>query len=138
RRDRRQLTGEDSAAYTEDRRRWTINSKGHVWAEFDFPRAGEYQIRVSASATQAGDEPARMEVSLGSKKLKVFDINSVRGGSDYALKTQATAGKQKLIAAFINDFYDPDAKDRDKRDRNLYVYGIEIDGPLDFREGDYP
>ena len=138
RRDRRQLQGEDSAAYSDDRRRWTINSSGNVWAEFDFPRAGQYTLRVNASASQAGDEPARMELRLDGEKLKVFDINSSRGGSNYEYKTTASAGKHKVAAAFINDFYDKDAKDKDRRDRNLYVSSIEIDGPLDFRPEDYP
>ncbi|MDX1946574.1 MAG: DUF1592 domain-containing protein [Pirellulaceae bacterium] len=138
RRDRRQLSGEGAASYSEDRRRWTMASEGSVSAKFDFPRAGQYQLRVSASSDPAGDEPAQMELRLGGKKLKVFDVNATRSPSTYELKVELPDGEQQLVAAFINDYYDPNAKDKSRRDRNLHVYSFEIDGPLDFRPEDYP
>ena len=139
RRDRRQLSGDGSASYNEERRRWEIASEdGSVFAEFEFPRAGEYRVRAYATEQQAGDERAQMELRLGDRKLKVFDINAGREMRAYEIKTSANAGAQRLSAHFLNDFYDPDNPDERRRDRNLRVYGFEIDGPLDVGPEDYP
>ena len=139
RRDRRQLSGRGSSDYDDERRRWTIAANdGVVSAEFDFPRAGQYQVRVYASATQAGDEPAQMELRIADKKIKVFDINTTRGSSIYEIKTPSPAGTHKVSAHFLNDFEDPSAENERERDRNLRIYGFEIDGPLDVKPEDYP
>jgi hypothetical protein len=139
RRDRRQLSGDGSAEYNEERRRWQLNSEeGSIFAEFDFPQAGEYRIRAYASEQQAGDDRAQMELRLGDQKLKVFDMNAGREMRAYEINTKVAAGKQRLSAHFLNDFYDPNNPDERRRDRNLRVYGFEIDGPLDVGPEDYP
>ncbi|MCU0877342.1 MAG: DUF1592 domain-containing protein [Pirellulaceae bacterium] len=139
RQDRRQLKGEGSAAFDNDRRRWTIaSSDGVVSAEFEFPREGEYLIRVYAAATRAGDEPAQLDVRLDGKSLKVFDVNSTRGAEKYEIATRAPGGKHSVSAHFLNDFYDPDEPNEDRRDRNLRIDAFELDGPLDIRAEDYP
>jgi hypothetical protein len=140
RRDRRRLRGEGSAEYNDERDRWEIASEdGIVSAEFNLPRAGEYKIRAYASATQAGDEAAQMELRIGDKKLKTFDINTGRGSRTYELQTKLEpGGEQRLSAHFLNDFYDPENPDERRRDRNLRIYAFEIDGPLDLRSEDFP
>ena len=40
-------------------------------------------------------------------------------------------GRRVVGAAFPNDFYDPKHKDPKRRDRNLFVDWIEVEGPLD-------
>lgn len=139
RRDRQQLSGDGSASYDDERRRWTIASEdGSVWAEFDIPRDGEYRIRAYAREQQAGDERAKMELRLGGEKLKVFEMTGGRENQTYEIKTRAKAGKQRLSAHFLNDFYDPDNPVERRRDRNLRIYGYEVDGPLDVGPDDYP
>jgi hypothetical protein len=138
RQDRRQLKGEGEVSYDNDRRRWTIASDGSVRAEFNLPRDGEYVLRVEARATLAGDEPAQMELRLGETKVKVFDVNAVRMRGTYEIKSRVSAGTHQVSAHFLNDFYDPDAEDRDRRDRNLIIEAFEVDGPIDIRLEDYP
>jgi hypothetical protein len=138
RQDRRQLKGDGSADYDQERRRWSISSEGSVGGEFTLPRGGQYLIRVEARATQAGDEPAKMELRLGPKKIRVFEVVEVDKRGTYEVKTRIPVGQQQITAHFINDFYDPNNKDPKRRDRNLTVEAIEIDGPLDLRPDDYP
>jgi hypothetical protein len=138
RQDRRQLTSEGQASYDNDRRRWVIASTGSVGTKFEFAREGEYVLRVEARATRAGDEPARLELKVGSRRIKVFDVDAVDSRGTYEVKTRVAPGKHLVSAHFINDFYDPDAKDPERRDRNLIIEGFEVDGPVDLREEDYP
>ncbi|HEX5105366.1 MAG TPA: DUF1592 domain-containing protein [Pirellulaceae bacterium] len=139
RHDRRELSGSGSADYDDERRRWTISSEdGAVSAEFDFPREGRYRIRATASQQAAGDEAAKMELRLGSQKLKEFVIDTFREPKTCEITTTAKAGKQRLSAHFLNDFYDPDNPNERRRDRNLRVYAFEVDGPLDVGPEDYP
>lgn len=139
RRDRKQLNGEGSASYDDERRRWEIASDdGIVSAEFDLPRDGQYVIRAYASATEAGDEAAQMELRCADKPIKTFDIHSRREMRTYEIKSELKGGQQRLSAHFLNDFYDPDNPNERRRDRNLRVYAFEIDGPVDLRADDYP
>jgi hypothetical protein len=138
RKDRRQLASDGQADYNRDNRRWTIASSGSVHAEFDFPRAGKYLIRVEARQTPAGDDPAKLELRLGDKKIDVFDVTAIDKRGTYEVETSAKPGTQRIAAHFINDFYDPENKDRNRRDRNLIIEAFEVDGPLDLRQEDYP
>lgn len=114
-----------------DGRRGTkvLVSRGTVSTDFEFPNAGNYMVRISASADQAGDESAKMAVRIGEQAESVVDIGEHRRPKAYELKVQVPAGKQTIAASFINDFYNPDAEDG-RKDRNLYVRSIEIEGPF--------
>jgi mono/diheme cytochrome c family protein len=135
------LRGDGSARYdfSQNSRRWTIYADGSVWAEFDFPRAGLYSLRVSAAGQQAGDQPPQMELRLDGQKLKVFDVNATQMRTRYEIKWQVPqGGMHRLSAHFLNDLEDPTAEDPKRRDRNLQIDAFEVDGPLDFRLEDYP
>jgi hypothetical protein len=137
-RDRSQLRGEGSARYDFDRRRWTIFSAGSVGTDFEFPRDGQYTLRVYARAQMAGNEPPQMELRLDDQKVKVFDVNAVEMGGKYEIKWRAPHGQHRLSAYFLNDFEDPAAENPQRRDRNLVVGAFEVDGPLDPRPEDFP
>jgi PAS domain-containing protein len=137
RRERDELTGEGSA--TRGRGSWEINSEGFVRGQFELPREGEYVVRAIASATQAGDELAEMELRLDDTPVKVFAVIARRLESRaYEIKVRVPAGKHALAARFVNDFYDPGAADENRRDRNLYVRALEITGPVDVRPEEFP
>ena len=102
RQDRRQLQGEGAAVYDQDSRRWSINSEGSVSAEFTLPRGGQYLVRIEARATQAGNEPAKMEVRLASKKPRVFEVTRRRANDKRSSsKTRIPAGQQRVTARFL-------------------------------------
>lgn len=110
---------------------WALNSYGFVGVDHAFERAGEYVLRVRAWATQAGPEPARMELKLAGAALGRIDVTAERGAPQvHELRTRIEPGKQRFSVWFVNDFYTPDEPDKKKRDRNLYVEWLEIAGPL--------
>jgi hypothetical protein len=138
RRDRRRLTAKGSAKL--DRNGvFTLSSQGEVSHRFEFQRAGDYILRVDAGAEQAGDEPARMELRVDDKPVTVIDVKSKRATlRPFDFRLRIEQGEHKVSAAFINDFYDPKAKDEKARDRNLYIGAIEVIGPVDLRPDDLP
>lgn len=108
-----------------------LSSSGTVSAEFDFPKAGEYVIRIRAFGHQAGSEPARMEVRLDKQELKKVDVPAVESNPGiYELPVKADAGKKTVSVAFINDFYNPKDPNPENRDRNLLIEYLEVQGPL--------
>lgn len=106
-----------------------------IFVEFDFPKPGKYAIRFRAFGQQAGDEPAKLDLKLDNTRLKIFDIRAVESDNEarksYEYFVNVAAGSHKVSMAFVNDFYDPKAKDEKQRDRNLIIMGMGIEGPLD-------
>ncbi|WP_197443874.1 DUF1592 domain-containing protein [Maioricimonas rarisocia] len=114
-----------------DGRRGTksLVSRGTVSSEVEFPASGDYIVRIVAGADQAGDEPAKMAARVGEENEKVFEIKEHRKPGEYELKVHVSAGKHRVSASFINDYYNPDAEDG-RKDRNLFVRSFEIEGPF--------
>jgi hypothetical protein len=138
-RDRQERLKTEGSAERNDRRIYTVASSGAVWDEFQFRRDGDYLLRVRAGATQAGDEPAKMQLELDGEKLEIFDITATpESMGNYEVKRRVAGGKRPVRAEFINDFYDPKNKDPKRRDRNLYVASIEVVGPLDVLDSELP
>ncbi|GAB4152766.1 MAG: DUF1592 domain-containing protein [Planctomycetaceae bacterium] len=106
-----------------------LSTVGEVYAMFNFPETGEYWLRAEAAADQAGPESAKMEFRLDRKRLKVFEVKGHRTPRTFEVLIPVTKGQHKFAAAFINDFYDPKAKNPRRRDRNLAVRFLEIRGP---------
>jgi len=51
---------------------------------------------------------------------------------------ECAPGTHRVSGHFLNDFEDPTAKDAGRRDRNLIIQLIEVEGPLDPQLEDYP
>ncbi|OJW13700.1 MAG: hypothetical protein BGO49_29680 [Planctomycetales bacterium 71-10] len=108
-----------------------LSSDGEVAVTHDFPRGSEYVARIVAYGQQAGDQPARMELRLDGRPLRTFDVAAVEGAPGvFEHRLRAPAGRHRLSAAFINDYWDPNHPDPSRRDRNLIVRSIEIQGPF--------
>lgn len=105
---------------------WMLGTEGEVFTQYDFAVTGDYEIRVKASADQAGPEPAKMSVKLGTRVLQLIDVKASRDqGEVYKVPVQiARPGANRLAVGFTNNFKDP--KDPAK-DRNLYVHWVEIE-----------
>jgi hypothetical protein len=106
-----------------------MSSRGSAIREETIKLAGPYIIRVEAAAEQAGPEPARLEIRIDGKAVKVHDIKGHRKPGVYESSHELAAGRRRIEAAFINDYYKPEAKDPQDRDRNLAVRFIELQGP---------
>lgn len=115
------------AGYTDDGARF-LASTADVGIEQEFGE-GEYRLKVRASAQQAGPDPARMALRLDGKDLRVFDVAAPEGTwGTYEYNLSLPAGKHRISMAFVNDFYD-ESMPEGKRDRNLLIDSLEIDGP---------
>lgn len=109
-----------------------IVSRGRVYGQVKFPERGTYLLRIDAQADQAGDELAKMELRLDKEVLKTIEINGHKKLNSIEYQFQSLAGNHDVSAGFLNDFYDEKAKDR--KDRNLFVEFIQVEGPLELPE----
>ena len=109
-----------------------LNTNGTIEQSFELPRNGRYQIRVVASATQAGSEPAKMLLEFDGKRIDVVDVPNKRP-RDFIHEVEVSGDRHKISLSFINDYYDPTNPDPKRRDRNLKIAGLEIIGPIDVR-----
>ena len=118
---------------------WSLSGVGKVGVSHEFPKDGEYLIRVRAAADQAGGEAAKMTLNVLGKKLHTFEVKNRRDSPQvFERRVKMKKGKHPVDVAFINDFYDPKAKDPNRRDRNLLVDEFEIVGPLGGGGGKLP
>ena len=115
---------------------------GSINVRHKFSQGGEYIVKIRAGADQAGNEPAKMPLYVGGKKRPTFEVKNRPDkmqvyeyrlridDEEFARKYELDDGIQLIEIKFINDFYDPKNKDPRRRDRNLYVSSIEVEGPL--------
>lgn len=95
-----------------------------------FDRAGTYRIRVEAAATQGGDEPTKLILSVDKKQVAAFDVLARKGKPQaYEAPIALTAGQHQIGIRFPNDYFDPGNQDPNKRDRNLYIAALLITAP---------
>lgn len=126
------------AMHLVDNRGATMGSRAHMYTNatieqaFDLPRDGVYRLRIAAAGRQAGDEPARMRPAFDGRPLDVIDVANTRV-RDFVVERRMTGGRHKVAVSFINDFYDPKNPDKKRRDRNLDVESVTIEGPIDAR-----
>jgi hypothetical protein len=108
-----------------------LHSNGEVFAHVNVPREGEYLFRIRAYGDQAGKEPARMAVRIDNRTVKEIDVpNESNDPQVYRCRVKLDAGSRRVAAAFTNDFVDQKAGNPKRRDRNLHVEWIEIEGPV--------
>ncbi|MBW3538847.1 MAG: DUF1592 domain-containing protein [Planctomycetes bacterium] len=116
----------------------SLSSTGSAWFEFNFPRDGDYVLRAEAAADQAGPEVAKMAFRLDGKEVKVHEVQGRRKWDFYEHQLTVKEGRRRFDAAFINDYYKPDAEEPRERDRNLAVRSLEVRGPLGVSAEDLP
>ncbi len=109
-----------------------LPSVGEIVVPYEVTNSGDYYLVARAWANQAGKEPALMELRIDGKAVKQFPVPQTEAEPGrFEFKTRIEAGKHKVSVAFLNDFYEPEAKNPDMRDRNLIVERIEIQGPAE-------
>ncbi|WP_406701000.1 DUF1592 domain-containing protein [Singulisphaera sp. Ch08] len=106
-----------------------LATTGEIAVSFPCPRGGEYVIRARAFGQQAGSELARMAFKVDGKVVETVEVGAeVDSPRVYEVKATLNAGTRRISVAFLNDFYDPKAEDPKRRDRNLIVDYLEIQG----------
>jgi len=114
----------DHAAY--------LYANGEISADVELPREGEYRVTAEAYGQQAGPEPVRIALRVGGRDLARPAVPAVAGAPGrYEARARLPGGATRVAAAFLNDYYRPDAPDPHQRDRNLVVVALEVEGPLD-------
>lgn len=111
------------------RREVSFPSRGVATATFEIPVKGTYTLRVRAEATQGGDELTKMNIAVDDIPLKTVEVPGHHEPKTFEFEIPMLAGKSPVSIEFPNDFYDPDNKDARKRDRNLTLEYVEIEGP---------
>lgn len=107
-------------------------ANGEAHTTIDFPEDGRYLIRVNASGDPAVGVAPRMSLKIDGRNEQTFDVDAPRHRPGrYETKVTAKAGKRRVSVGFTNDYYNPKAKDRKDRDRNLVVVYLEVLGPVD-------
>ena len=109
-----------------------LGSVGTASVEHSFTEEGEYVMKARVWASQAGPELAKVDLRINGEVLEKFDVKSAdeKKPDLFSVKFRTQAGQKGLGVRFLNDFYDPNNPDRNRRDRNVYVMGIQVEGPL--------
>ena len=136
---RRAIVAPDEDFITESKQDGgSLGSTTEISREFSFSDEGYYLLRVRAYADQAGPDLAKMSLRLDGQELEQFEVKA-KDASETELiekRLKVPAGKHKLAAGFLNDYYQP--KDGQNNDRNLYIVSLSIAGPLGALPSDLP
>tara|TARA_R110002073_G_scaffold88220_2_gene209355 strand:- start:9220 stop:11463 length:2244 start_codon:yes stop_codon:yes gene_type:complete len=100
-----------------------------LWA----PRTGRYALTVQLSASRAGDELAKARLKVDARRVgEEREIEAEPGATQTERwEFEMEGGARTLAVRFTNDHYDPQNANPKLRDRNLFVYGATLEGPLD-------
>jgi hypothetical protein len=93
------------------------------------PWAGTYQLIITASGDQGGDEPCKMAVLVDDELVRTLPIrNTPDDPRDVTLPLKLKAGSRKVVLRFTNDFYIAASGDKPAVDRNLHVHSVRLVG----------
>ncbi len=107
-------------------------SNGTGSAHFRVPRSGFYRIQVKAGEQHAGPENSKLELKMGRDLLTTFNITDLFGKPGiYTFPVRLGEGEVTLSVSFINDYYVAAQGKQPAQDRNAYVYGMELIGPIE-------
>jgi hypothetical protein len=119
-----------AGSVTLDNRRLFL-ANGSALAVISLPHEGDYEVRLAAYGHQAGSEPARLRLSAGSEATNDLYVPGLHDRPTHLVtRFHLKSGGHALRIEFTNDFQDPAAIDPHRRDRNLIVVGMEIEGPF--------
>ena len=106
-----------------------FTSSGKASMKLRMRSSGTYRFHVSARADEAGDEAAKLEMRINDSSVAVWDVSG--NGDTFSFEQRIEGGQEfEISAAFLNDFY-LESGPEGKRDRNLMVEKIVMEGPVD-------
>ena len=126
-----QLAQQDQGVRVGERKLLLLTASGSATVTHHFAQAGDYAFRIAAFGEQAGNEPVRMGLAVDATRVESFAVESESGTPGvYRAITPISAGTHTVAIVFENDFYDANSADERRRDRNLALMEVAIDGPL--------
>ncbi len=104
--------------------------EGSVHVQHHAAADGDYVVRFYLREDAAGKERAKARLAVGEATREVEVKVSSQGEYElHELRARLLKGENKISAAFLNDYYNPDDPNEGQRDRNLGVQRIVVDGP---------
>ena len=101
----------------------------------DFPirSPGRYRLHVSASGQPGGEHYPNLELRIPDQPVQNLTVEAAfeqptTRSLDFTLPA---TGKIRLALAFTNDFCDPAYPDPARRDCNVLIHSVRLEGPLD-------
>ena len=124
---------DDGAVRIENDSLWGLWREGSIDIRYPFRTDGEYQLQITAYATLAGPEPPRMQVTLNGKPVKTFEVKETdEAPKTFVVNLKPGKGNRRISVAYLNNYVNNDSPDPALRgDRNLFVRGTKMVGPLD-------
>jgi len=107
-------------------------SNGQVTKKLDIPVAGKYALAVFVFGQLAGDEDPKMSLLVDGQEKRAVSVDEPDSKPlELKMSVDFEKGEHAITIAFLNDFYDPKNKNRQRRDRNLGLAKIKLVGPID-------
>jgi hypothetical protein len=106
-------------------------SNGTAVVEFDVQTAGTYDLVVTVSGQQAGDEPCRFTLGVDKVKPRSLEIAEHELPKPFTQSQRLKVGKHRFTVTFDNDFYLENGPEG-KKDRNLLLHHVRMVGPTEF------
>ena len=118
------------AGHAHDGVAW-LATTGTLTARIEVAHAGVHRIAIDACGQFAGDEDPILQVLCDGVARKTESIRAGSGSlQSVVVEAPLGRGEHTVAARFANDFWDPKNADPARRDRNLGVARIVIEGPL--------
>ena len=112
---------------------WNLWSNGEATVTLRLPEAGRYRVSAALACQLAGPDPCRAALRLDAAEVRLVEVASPPPQPGvFEAEVLTGAGTHTFGVAFLNDYYAPDDPDPTRRDRNLLVGPIVVEGPLDF------
>ncbi len=126
-----------------------MTGNGQVSTKLKVEKEGDYILRATAYARQAGDEPTKMDFQLNGKSVHTFDVLAPASRlqlpgervfsnhpaaltlqravpETYETRQHLTPGEYTFSAGLINEFFDPENKNPNLTQRMLAIESLEI------------
>lgn len=130
----KELTGDGSSG---EEFRWLATQGTSRW-RVRIPSDGKYRLEYTVYGEQAGGEPVKIELFSGRESVRKSTIRATEQKPvTLSRDLRLERGTRSIGIRFLNDFYDPNAKDPNGRDRNLVITEMSLTGPLD-KKPEYP
>jgi hypothetical protein len=127
-----EFSGDKKSSSNGDRNEKVIFSDGQVDARFRAPADGKYTMKLFVYGELAGKESPKFSFELDGKERRRLSVDEPKSSPrELEMEFDLEKGEHSISVAFLNDFYDADAKDKTRRDRNLGVLRFEVAGPID-------
>ncbi len=108
-----------------------LATAGTLSARFEATHAGRYRVTLEAAGQLAGDENPRLVATAGGLPLASIAVAAPASAPQLVMgEVELPRGTHAVVARFTNDFWDPKAADPARRDRNLGIGRVVVEGPL--------